>query len=566
MKEKEEDDLIQEDLIEDNFLDEGEDEVFSKYSRSIPESASNKIYNSIVRIELDNCIGTGFLIRIKTKLKIIRFLLTCNHVIEQKQVDSKSNIKIFYGYKKYESCKDIILDPDQRFIKCFPKPIDITIIQILNSDYIGGEERYLIPDYNYKNGYNIYLNGNFYLAGYPIFKSKNTGERHICSGKIKSINNNYEFMHTLDTSSGSSGAPLCLMDDLTVIGIHKKGNKLTGYNYGTFIGIILDYCSKQEIEEDEVDNSLSIPKIFDAFVEVGKYYINMEKDKIQDSLKTVVIMLFKFYTLDEYNNSIFGFHNIISNHYKNQNEENFDNNIEKLMNFLNKENIVIHCADNKKIDFNKNLFLSQLMELKNNDKIIDQSLLENINDLLYNENKQILENISYFIAKVMMILNSYPFLDEKSCILQFEEFMNINYLKKLKNSENQIIFINRFIKVEKKKNNFFSGFLDGVDSFKKIIRKLFDYEYKIKILIDYKYNENNIPICFKNVEDDKYIFPPFSFFKLMNIEINSNNNSGTIFLKSIGRKEILENNDNLKNGLIYNIDENNIEIKNDLIK
>ena len=50
----------------------------------------------------------------------------------------------------------------------------------------------------------------------------------------------------------------------------------------------------------------------------------------------------------------------------------------------------------------------------------------------------------------------------------------------------------------------------------------------------------------------------------MNVEINSNNNSGTITLNSLGRKEILENNDNLKNGLIYNIVENNIEIKNNL--
>ena len=468
MKEKEEDDLIQEDLIEDNFLDEGEDEVFSKYSRSIPESASNKIYNSIVRIELDNCIGTGFLIRIKTKLKIIRFLLTCNHVIEQKHVESKTIIKIFYGSKNYESSKEIKLDKDQRFIKCFKKPIDVTIIQILNNDFIG-YNKYLIPDYNYKKGYNIYLNGNFYLGGYPIFKSNYVRERHICSGKIKSINNNYEFIHTLDTFAGSSGAPLCLIDDQTVIGIHKKGNKSTGDNYGTFIGIILDYCSTQEIEEDEVDNSFSIPKLFEAFVEVGKYHINSKKEMIQESLNPIDIKLFKFYTLEEYNKNMICFHNIISQHYKTQNEENFDINIEKLINFLNKENIEIYCSNNKKVDFNSDIFLSQLMDLKSNEKIINDSLLEDINNLLYSENKQILENISYFIAKVMIKLNSYPFLDEKNCILEFEKFMNINYLKRLKNSINQIIFINNFIKVEKKIDTFLVVYLIRLIHLRKLL-------------------------------------------------------------------------------------------------
>ena len=179
MKESNEEELILNDLKENNFIDEGENEVSSKYSSSIPESASNKIFDSIVRIEFNGFIGTGFLIQIKTKLKLIRFLLTCNHVIEQKHVDSKTKIKIFYGNKLNESYTEIILDNNQRFIKCFEQPIDITIIQILISDYIGCD-KYLIPDYNYKKGYDNYVNKRFYLAGYPIFESKYKGERHIC--------------------------------------------------------------------------------------------------------------------------------------------------------------------------------------------------------------------------------------------------------------------------------------------------------------------------------------------------------------------------------------------------
>ena len=556
MKESNEEELILNDLKENNFIDEGENEVSSKYSSSIPESASNKIFDSIVRIEFNGFIGTGFLIQIKTKLKLIRFLLTCNHVIEQKHVDSKTKIKIFYGNKLNESYTEIILDNNQRFIKCFEQPIDITIIQILISDYIG-YYKYLIPDYNYKKGYDNYVNKRFYLAGYPIFESKYKGERHICSGTINSIKNSFEFKHTLDTHSGSSGSPLCLIDEQTVIGIHKRGNKKSGYNYGTFIGVILDYLSEQKIEENMEDNSITIPKLLEGFQEIGKNLINDKIREIKESIPSY--KLFKFSTLEEYNKNLVDFHKHISECYKSLNEENFVINIEKVIQFLNKEKILIHYAHKDEF-IDKEKLLALLMEINNRENI-DHYLLDIIIDILYNENIQYLEMISYFIAILMMKLNSYAFLDEKNCILEFEEFINISDLKKLESSKNQIILINNFIIVEKKVKSFFTGLFNAVDSFKKIIRKMFEYEYKVKILINYNYKENNIPNCFKNLEDNNYIFPPFSFYKVMNVEINPNNNSGTITLNNVGRKEILENNDNIKNGLTYNIDENIIEIK-----
>ena len=156
-------------------------------------------------------------------------------------------------------------------------------------------------------------------------------------------------------------------------------------------------------------------------VEYGKIEIKQKINEFfVEPMKQIVIRMFKFYNLEEYNKNISDFHNIISKHYKNQNDENFDINIEKLINFLNKEKIVIQFADNKKLDFNNDLFLSQLMDLKNNNgKNINEELLDNINNLLSTENEKILEKISYFIAKVMMELNSFPFLEDKNCILEF---------------------------------------------------------------------------------------------------------------------------------------------------
>ena len=45
---------------------------------------------------------------------------------------------------------------------------------------------YYSADFSYKNGYNIYINDNFYLAGYPQNNS-NENERSISSGKIIKI-------------------------------------------------------------------------------------------------------------------------------------------------------------------------------------------------------------------------------------------------------------------------------------------------------------------------------------------------------------------------------------------
>ena len=269
------------------------------------------------------------------------------------------------------------------------------------------------------------------------------------------------------------------------------------------------------------------------------------------------IKLFKFFTLEEYNNDIINFHNNISNHYKNQNEENFGTNMEILINFLNKENIVIHF-DNTEQEFNKDEFLSQLMEMRKKDAISIE-LLDNINNLIYTENKQIQERLSYFRAALLMKLNLYPILDENNCTFECVEFMNVVDLKRLKHSINQIIFIKNFFKVDKKYDTFFRSIFGKIDSFKCTVLTLFDFQYKVKVIIKYNYRENNIPNYFKNLEE--YIFPPFSFFKLMNAEIKASNNSGIIILNNVNRKEILECDANLKNGLIYNTSENIMEIK-----
>ena len=63
------------------------------------------------------------------------------------------------------------------------------------------------------------------MAGYPRDERNELNERCICSGKIKEIGigiKDFEFKHTLDTRPCSSGSPICLIENLNVVGIHKQ--------------------------------------------------------------------------------------------------------------------------------------------------------------------------------------------------------------------------------------------------------------------------------------------------------------------------------------------------------
>lgn len=274
--------------LRDKFSKLNVKEVGTGHATFIEESKVDKIFNSIAKIETNDGTGTGFFIKLKIKNNQLPFLLTCYHVISENDVKSKETIKIYYGKKQEEKQKEIKLDKNNRIINCFPDPIDITLIEIIPKDFIPND-KYLIPNYNYKknSSFNCYLNKDFYLAGYPLEYNPN-GERAVCSGKITQINN-YEFSHTLDTQGGSSGSPICLIDDTSVIGIHKGGLKKLEINYGTFIGYIIN-----ELENKE---NIQQIKIAPKLIKLEQYEKMMKNDcmiRLGKLLSKAEIYAFKF--------------------------------------------------------------------------------------------------------------------------------------------------------------------------------------------------------------------------------------------------------------------------------
>jgi hypothetical protein len=172
--------------------------------------------------------------------------------------------------------KDIKLNLKNRHIDYFQE-LDITLIEIKDTDEICKEIKFLTYDLNYILGYEVYKNGYVFTIGYP------RGEESYGTGKIVDIKDQ-EFYHTIPTSKGSSGSPIMLLNDnineIRVIGIHTRSIPIKNVKIGTFIAELLgeekeefinpeknkkDICLIQFLSGDQHVNMFITCKVTDNF-------------------------------------------------------------------------------------------------------------------------------------------------------------------------------------------------------------------------------------------------------------------------------------------------------------
>ena len=152
------------------------------------------------------------------------YLIANNQILSQEQIDSGTNIDLYYD----EVHKTISLDKNIRNIRAFKN--GIILIEIIQNDGIS-ENKYLPIDLNYDNGYEAYLNENVCTIGYK----KNYTETETSSNEITSIIN-FKFNAKLNANLGS---PICTLKNQFVIGIYKEANN------GIFIGEIINSLKKK---------------------------------------------------------------------------------------------------------------------------------------------------------------------------------------------------------------------------------------------------------------------------------------------------------------------------------
>ena len=215
---------------------------------SIKESSKSVCKITIKELNLK---ATGFFLSDLSKNK---FLVTNNHVISKDIIDSNMTIIIEkYNQDKY----DLKLNNNERYIEQFKKPLDITIIKINDLEKLFSNIKFFSVDLNYKMGYNIYLKKDIYLLGYPYGKNVT-----LSPGYISNIQN-HELFHNCSTDFGSSGSPIILSSNFTVIGIHKAGIIKEKTNVGTFLGAIFnqnDCILNNDNQEININKSISTKK------------------------------------------------------------------------------------------------------------------------------------------------------------------------------------------------------------------------------------------------------------------------------------------------------------------
>ena len=217
-----------------------------KYPNAITYECTEKILDQmkskVCNIKIKKGLGTGFFCKIPfpTKDKLLPVLITNNHIIDEKVLESK-DIPIFIYTKESRTFKQFKLNNRLCYTS---KEYDVTIIQIIEKDEIN---HFLELDENVienitdiknninDNSNNIYINENIYLIQYP------EGDLSVSYGILDEIVNNkkYQFNHLCSTKFGSSGSPILNIKNNKVFGLHKHASIKNNYNKGTFLNIPL---------------------------------------------------------------------------------------------------------------------------------------------------------------------------------------------------------------------------------------------------------------------------------------------------------------------------------------
>ena len=277
---------------------------------------------SVCEIIKDYGYGTGFFCKIKTLNKEMYCLITNDHVLTKFILLNKEYIEI----KLNNEIIKISLNIYRKIWN--DEELDFTCIEIIEEDNIIDK---IIPfeldDNCYISNYN---NNEYKKKGIVIPSIGITKEIEIPQGIIYYVNKCQDmFIHDCNTEKGYSGAPIILINNLKIIGIHKGFDKKKNKNIGIYFQKIINKIKK---EKEIYENNII------------EYILDIKKNELKND-----IILF------------------------NQSEKNKNEIKDNIIVFLNNKKInIINEAEKWKIDYNF------IIEGKYNLKIIFK---KNINDL-----------------------------------------------------------------------------------------------------------------------------------------------------------------------------------------
>ena len=202
------------------------------------ESMCKIRYHKIINNELKYVYGSGFFLVINIKdIPFNKCLITNNHVLNEDFFKTNKVIEIEY----LNEIKIIQINKRRIFTN---ESLDFTCIEIFNNDNI--KRFFLINKKILKYNINIFLNKDIFILQYPQGEDISFSE-----GKIVSTHYEDFFTHNCSTLNGSSGSPIILREDSSVIGLHhsslteNENNKIIEYNLSTSFLSIVKYILKK---------------------------------------------------------------------------------------------------------------------------------------------------------------------------------------------------------------------------------------------------------------------------------------------------------------------------------
>ena len=200
------------DLNDDfKFTDEEVVVDFSKLKKIIESGIEDCIVRIRIEVKINGKLkskeGTGFFCNIPSKH--MKVFITTNHILNQEFLDREK--KLILSLKNKQQ-KEINLEL-KRFMQT-NELYDFTVIEIIKQDNISN---FIELDENINS--KDYINQAIFTFQFP-----EGDELSYSHGKIISKKDSF-FTHNIGAINGSDGAPVVLMDNLKLIGLHKESLK-----------------------------------------------------------------------------------------------------------------------------------------------------------------------------------------------------------------------------------------------------------------------------------------------------------------------------------------------------
>ena len=307
------------------------------------------------------------------------------------------------------------------------------------------------------------------------------------------------------------------------------------------------------------------------------YNRQFEVVKFINMFSTKEIKPFPITKLVTYENYIQNYkdrHFKISQFYGNLTKKDYDKYYQKMKELIEKmSNSKELKLKNKRVLFNAFLKFNIIEDLKELDKLIineysNQTFYGDLNKWLMNSKFNFYEPVAYFTSRLMFSLNTYAIENNQFCEEEKKLYRGVKMpytcLLPYKRAKGKIICLSSFTSTS-----------EDIETVKKFaerehIEELYSSNLKFSVIFIIKNVYRNMwvssGINIQNVAkykyEKEYVFQPFSFYYVKDVKIDSNNHIVDIYLKTIGKYEILEEKIKYGKEIIYNKEENIIEIKN----